>query len=497
MTLSLLALTFILFGGAAFLMGQAIAETWRPWWQNLAYGCLLAVGDQFLGFALFHGPFFIDSLVSTNAQPAGRRILEYLLDAVVLSPSRCSPTALTKARKMVSQYPWLYERAGLLTWRAKDRRHDRRANGHPVWAGRPAIVRPMPHVTMRATNQEAWRDRIGLEIDTDCSRPGGDENQTIAMRQGVHVCVNLHYALIAAAGSCRRLAQRRPAARQGPDITIATAGPMTGDLRRVRRADEARRRDRPSPTSTPLAASMGKQLKLEVGDDQCDPKQAVAVANDLVSKGVVFVAGHFCSGSSIPASAVYHEEGILQITPASTNPKFTEDPAATGWKTVFRTCGRDDQQGSFAGPWIAEHFKGKNVAIVDDKSAYGKGLADLTKAAMNAAGLKEVVHETITAGEQDYTALVSKLKAAKVDVIYFGGYHPEAALIVKQAREQGLQGPAALGRLAEHAGVRDARRSGRRRRDVHQRRRGAQSAVGQGGGREVPRRRATSRKATR
>jgi len=183
---------------------------------------------------------------------------------------------------------------------------------------------------------------------------------------------------------------------------------------------------------------LGKNLALSIGDDACDPKQAVAVANDFVSKGIIFVAGHFCSGSSIPASSVYHEEGILQMTPASTNPKFTEDPAAAGWGTVFRTCGRDDQQGSFAGPWIAQHFKGKNVAVIDDKSTYGKGLADLTRTAMNAAGMKEVMNEEITAGDKDYSALVSKLKSANIDVIYFGGYHPEAALIVKQSREQGL-----------------------------------------------------------
>ena len=153
------------------------------------------------------------------------------------------------------------------------------------------------------------------------------------------------------------------------------------------------------------------------------------------------MAGHFCSGSSIPASAVYHEEGVLQITPASTNPKFTDDAAASGWKSVFRTCGRDDQQGSFAGPWIAEHFKGKNVAVVHDKSPYGQGLADLTKAALNKAGMQEALYEAITPGEQDYTALITKMKQAKIDVIYFGGYHPEAALIVKQARDQGLKAP--------------------------------------------------------
>jgi branched-chain amino acid transport system substrate-binding protein len=240
--------------------------------------------------------------------------------------------------------------------------------------------------------------------------------------------------LLAAAAVATALAAT-PA--KAEDITIAVAGPITGDLAEFG-AQMKRGAEKAVADINAAGGVMGKQLKLEVGDDACDPKQAVAVANDLVAKGVVFVAGHFCSGSSIPASAVYHEEGILQITPASTNPKFTDDAAASGWDTVFRTCGRDDQQGSFAGAWIAEHFNGKNVAIVDDKSAYGKGLADLTRAALNKAGMKEVLNESITAGEQDYTALVSKLKQAKVDVIYFGGYHPEAALIIKQSREQGL-----------------------------------------------------------
>jgi len=227
-------------------------------------------------------------------------------------------------------------------------------------------------------------------------------------------------------------------AKAADTISIATAGPITGDLASFG-AQMQRGAEQAVADINKAGGVLGKQLVLEVGDDQCDPKQAVSVANDLVSKGVVFVAGHFCSGSSIPASAVYREEGILQITPASTNPKFTEDAATAGWDTVFRTCGRDDQQGDFAGAWIAEHFKGKNIAIVDDKSAYGQGLAMLTRDALHAAGMQEVLSESITAGEQDYTALVSKLKDSKVDVIYFGGYHPEAALIVKQSREQGLQ----------------------------------------------------------
>src|SRR5262249_27275154 len=174
-------------------------------------------------------------------------------------------------------------------------------------------------------------------------------------------------------------------------ITIGMAGPITGDLAEFG-AQLVRGATMAVADINKAGGVLGKQLKLEKGDDQCDPKQAPIVANDLVAKKVVFVAGHFCSGSSIPASSVYSEEGILQITPASTNPKFTDE--APG-KLTFRTCGRDDQQGAFAGPWLAKHYKGKHVAIVHDKSPYGQGLADLTKAAMNKAGLKETMYEAI------------------------------------------------------------------------------------------------------
>ena len=216
------------------------------------------------------------------------------------------------------------------------------------------------------------------------------------------------------------------------DITIATVGPITGQLAAL--GEQYKRGAEMAVADINAAGGVnGEKLVLEIGDDACDPKQAVAVANQMASKGVKFVAGHLCSGSSIPASKVYEEEGILQITPASTNPKFTDEG---GWN-VARVCGRDDAQGLVAGNFLANHFKDKKVAIVDDKSAYGKGLADATAASMNAAGLKETVHESINPGEKDYSALVSKLKDAGVDAIYFGGYHPEGALILKQMREQG------------------------------------------------------------
>src|SRR5215468_4163218 len=184
---------------------------------------------------------------------------------------------------------------------------------------------------------------------------------------------------------------------------------------------------------------LGKRLDLIIADDACDPKQAVAAANDVVGKKVVFVAGHYCSSSSIPASAVYNEAGVLQMTPASTNPALTDDAAKKGWNNVFRSCGRDDVQGGVAGKYLADHFKGKRVAIIHDKTAYGKGIADETKRAMNAAGLSETLYEAISQGDKDFTALISKMKQANIDVVYFGGYQTEGGLIVRQMRDQGLK----------------------------------------------------------
>ena len=181
---------------------------------------------------------------------------------------------------------------------------------------------------------------------------------------------------------------------------------------------------------------LGKKLDLSTGDDACDPKQAVAVANQMTASGVKLVAGHYCSGSSIPASKVYAESDMVQISPASTNPTFTDGRAGAN---IYRVCGRDDQQGGVAGKYLASHLGDKKIAFVHDKTAYGKGLADETKKAMNEAGKQEELYEAITAGEKDYSALVSKLKQAGVDVVYFGGYHTEAGLIIRQMRDQGMQ----------------------------------------------------------
>ncbi|MCK0198824.1 branched-chain amino acid ABC transporter substrate-binding protein [Ancylobacter sp. 6x-1] len=179
----------------------------------------------------------------------------------------------------------------------------------------------------------------------------------------------------------------------------------------------------------------GQKVEVFVGDDASKPEQGVSVANKFIADGVKYVLGHFNSGVSIPASEQYSEAGVLMISPASTNPKLTE----RGLPEVFRTCGRDDQQGAVAGEYIIKNFKDKKIAIVHDKTPYGKGLADETQKAMNAGGVKEVIYEGINPGEKDYSALVSKLKAANVDILYYGGLHTEAGLLVRQMRDQGMK----------------------------------------------------------
>ena len=168
------------------------------------------------------------------------------------------------------------------------------------------------------------------------------------------------------------------------EIAIATAGPLTGQYASF---GEQMRAGAEMAVADINAAGgvLGQQLRLELGDDACDPKQAVAVANQMVNKGVVFMAGHFCSGSSIPASAVYDEEGIVQISPASTNPKLTDE----GGPGTYRVCGRDDQQGMVAGNYIVDNFPGARIALLHDKTAYGKGLADETRKQLHARGAEE------------------------------------------------------------------------------------------------------------
>jgi branched-chain amino acid transport system substrate-binding protein len=218
------------------------------------------------------------------------------------------------------------------------------------------------------------------------------------------------------------------------EIKLAVAAPMTGGSA----AFGAQFKNGVEQAVEDINASggiLGQKIGLSIGDDRADPKEGVSVANKLVGDGVKFVVGHFNSGVTIPSSGVFAENDVLVITPGATNPKITE----RGLWNMFRICGRDDQQGGAAGAILAERFKDKRIAMVHDKTTYGQGLAEETRKAINAKGLKEVFFEGINVGEKDYSALVSKLKAARPDLIYWGGLHDTGGLIVRQLRDQSVK----------------------------------------------------------
>ena len=220
-------------------------------------------------------------------------------------------------------------------------------------------------------------------------------------------------------------------------IKIASVGPMTGQYAAF--GEQLRKGAEMAVAELNAAGGVnGQKVELQIGDDACDPKQATAVANKMVSDKVVFVAGHYCSGSSIPASDIYKEAKILQITPASTNIRLTDEAFTKGNTTVFRTCGRDDVQGATVGAYLLKKYKDKKVAILHDKSPYGKGVADETKKALNKGGLREAMYESYNDTDKDFTALINKMKQGKIDIIVLGGYHTAGALLIKQSREQGF-----------------------------------------------------------
>lgn len=181
----------------------------------------------------------------------------------------------------------------------------------------------------------------------------------------------------------------------------------------------------------------GEKLVLKVFDDAADPKQGVSAANQLIGEGIQYVIGPVTSNTALPVSNMLEENDVLMITPSSTTPELS----SRGLWNVLRTIGRDDQQGDYAADYYVQHLKDKRIAIIHDRATYGKGLADAFKAALNKDGVNEVYYGNITPGEKDYSVMVSRLKQEKVDYVYFGGYHPEAGLLLKQMREQGVEAP--------------------------------------------------------
>src|SRR5271156_1526014 len=218
------------------------------------------------------------------------------------------------------------------------------------------------------------------------------------------------------------------------DVTIGVAGPITGANASFG-AQLTQGVAQAAEDFNKSGGINGQKITVEQGDDVSDPKQGVSVANKFVGDGVKLVVGHFNSGVTIPASEVYADNGVLMITPSATNPKITERKL---WD-VFRTCGRDDQQGKLWAELALGKLKDAKIAIVHDKTTYGQGLADAAKGFMNAGGKKEVLYEGVNAGEKDYSAIVSKIKASGAEYLMWGGLHTEGGLIIRQMRDQGMK----------------------------------------------------------
>ncbi len=215
-------------------------------------------------------------------------------------------------------------------------------------------------------------------------------------------------------------------------IKIGIGGPMTGSDA----VFGAQMRNGVEQAVHDINAAGGilrSKLSIEIGDDAGDPKQGVVVAKKFVDDHVRFVVGHFNSGVTLPASSIYADNNILDITPASTNPQITE----RGLDTIFRTCGRDDQQAVVAAKFLAS-LGNKKIAIVHDKTAYGKSLADAARKELAKLGIKDVLYDGVTKDEKGYSALISRIKAAGADIVYWGGLQTEAALIARQMRDRGV-----------------------------------------------------------
>lgn len=180
----------------------------------------------------------------------------------------------------------------------------------------------------------------------------------------------------------------------------------------------------------------GKKIETTVVDDACEPKQGPVAANRVVNDKIRYVIGPVCSGAAIAAAPIYNNEGVVVITPSATSPALTE---GKNFHFIFRTIGRDDQQGPFAASFIAARLNAQTIVVLHDKQTYGAGVAQHVKASLEKLGANIALYDGINAGDSDYSAVITKLKTIKPDVVFFGGYPPEMGLLLRQAKEQGLQ----------------------------------------------------------
>ncbi|MGE8612498.1 MAG: branched-chain amino acid ABC transporter substrate-binding protein [Achromobacter veterisilvae] len=225
------------------------------------------------------------------------------------------------------------------------------------------------------------------------------------------------------------------AGAQAQTIKIGVVGPTTGAVTQY--GDMVREGvDTAVERINATGGVNGKKLETVVIDDGCEPKQGPVAANRVVNSKIGFVVGHVCSGATIAAADIYNNEGVVMITPSATSPALTD---GKNYEFIFRTIGRDDQQGPAAAKFILDKIKPKKVAVLHDKQSYGQGIATAVKNDLEKGGVTVAVFEGINAGDSDYSAVITKLKSQGVDFVYYGGYHPEMGLLLRQAAEQGVK----------------------------------------------------------
>src|SRR5215471_12240349 len=243
------------------------------------------------------------------------------------------------------------------------------------------------------------------------------------------------------------------AAAAGEDVQVVKighAGPLTGGIAHLGKDDENGVHLAVDEATAKKLKIGGKTVKFELmsEDDQADPKMGPTVAQKMVDAKVAGVAGHLNSGVSIPASAVYNQAGVPMISGSATNPKLTEQ----GFKNIFRTVGRDDQQGPAIAAYVASELKAKKVAIADDATAYGEGLANEVEKTLKADGVQIVAREKTNDKATDFKAILTKMKGKNPDVIFYGGMDATGGPMIKQARELGIKATFAYGDGGEERG---------------------------------------------
>ena len=215
------------------------------------------------------------------------------------------------------------------------------------------------------------------------------------------------------------------------EIKIGIAGPLSGSALNLGEQQEVGAQKAILHLND-KGGVLGEKIVAVSVDDACEPRQAKAVARQLVSEGIVFVVGHVCSACSLAVSKIYEGAGIIMISPASTNPKVTDE----GGGNVFRVIGRDDQQGTIAGDYLADHHSNSKIAIIHDGQAYGLGLAEYTKLQLNKCGVTEAIYDSYTPDQKDYKSLVNKFVNKNIDALYIGGYMVDIGIISRQAKKE-------------------------------------------------------------